>query len=71
MCLLIFLLHGVSMSSFGVPVKSPKADGSSNGDSKRLSDTSEMSLDGWDGIALEYSLDWPLELFFTQEVLSK
>ena len=31
----------------------------------------EMSLDGWDGISLEYSLDWPLHLFFTQEVLSK
>ncbi|KAF8392581.1 hypothetical protein HHK36_022926 [Tetracentron sinense] len=33
--------------------------------------SSEMSLDGWDGIALEYSVDWPLQLFFTQEVLSK
>lgn len=33
--------------------------------------SSEMSLDGWDGIALEYSIDWPLQLFFTQEVLSK
>ncbi|KAG4917296.1 hypothetical protein JHK87_054853 [Glycine soja] len=32
---------------------------------------SEMSVDGWDGIALEYSVDWPLHLFFTQEVLSK
>lgn len=31
----------------------------------------EMSLDGWDGVSLEYSLDWPLQLFFTQEVLSK
>uniref|UniRef100_A0A1D1XWR6 Gamma-tubulin complex component n=1 Tax=Anthurium amnicola TaxID=1678845 RepID=A0A1D1XWR6_9ARAE len=31
----------------------------------------ELSLDGWDGIALEYSVDWPLQLFFTQEVLSK
>ncbi|KAF3784069.1 Gamma-tubulin complex component 4 [Nymphaea thermarum] len=27
--------------------------------------------DGWDAIALEYSVDWPLQLFFTQEVLSK
>ncbi|KAF9609549.1 hypothetical protein IFM89_016910 [Coptis chinensis] len=32
---------------------------------------SEMSLDGWDGIALEYNVDWPLQLFFTQDVLSK
>ncbi|KAL9247154.1 hypothetical protein vseg_020617 [Gypsophila vaccaria] len=28
-------------------------------------------LDGWDGITLEYSIDWPLQLFFSQEVLSK
>ncbi|MBA0708905.1 hypothetical protein Golax_023986, partial [Gossypium laxum] len=33
--------------------------------------SSETSLDGWDGIALEYSVDWPLQLFFTKEVLSK
>ncbi|PKA60719.1 Gamma-tubulin complex component 4 like [Apostasia shenzhenica] len=33
--------------------------------------SSELSVDGWDGIALEYSVDWPLHLFFTQEVLSK
>ncbi|XP_020573544.1 gamma-tubulin complex component 4 isoform X2 [Phalaenopsis equestris] len=32
---------------------------------------SEFSVDGWDGIALEYSVDWPLQLFFTPEVLSK
>ncbi|CAI9300297.1 unnamed protein product [Lactuca saligna] len=43
-----------------------------DGDSSLLSDTSmEMSLDGWDGIALEYSIDWPLQLFFTQQVLSR
>lgn len=33
--------------------------------------SSESSVDGWDGIALEYSVDWPLQLFFTQEVISK
>lgn len=33
--------------------------------------SSELSLDGWDCITLEYSVDWPLQLFFTQEVLSK
>uniref|UniRef100_A0A5B7C4N5 Gamma-tubulin complex component n=1 Tax=Davidia involucrata TaxID=16924 RepID=A0A5B7C4N5_DAVIN len=65
------------MPSFGIKVKSsqgdlPKAKAYSDGDSGALSDTSsEMSLDGWDGIALEYSVDWPLQLFFTQEVLSK
>ena len=64
------------MPSFGISVKSsqvelPKAKAYSEGDSSALSDTSDMSLDGWDGIALEYSVDWPLQLFFTQEVLSK
>lgn len=64
------------MPSFGISVKSsrvdlPKAKASSEGDSSVLSDASEMSLDGWDGIALEYSVDWPLQLFFTQDVLSK
>lgn len=33
--------------------------------------SSESLVDGWDGIALEYSVDWPLQLFFTQEVISK
>ncbi|KAG0488245.1 hypothetical protein HPP92_007056 [Vanilla planifolia] len=33
--------------------------------------SSELSVDGWDGIALEYSVRWPLHLFFTPEVLSK
>lgn len=28
-------------------------------------------LDGWDGISLDYTVDWPLQLFFTQDVLSK
>lgn len=62
--------------SFGVTVRSsqldmPKPKAYSGGDSSTLSDTSDMSLDGWDGISLEYSIDWPLQLFFTQEVLSK
>ncbi|KAA8543087.1 hypothetical protein F0562_021418 [Nyssa sinensis] len=65
------------MPSFGIKVKSsqvelPKAKAYNDGDIGALSDSSsETSLDGWDGIALEYSVDWPLELFFTQEVLSK
>lgn len=67
------------MPSFGITVKSsqldlPKTtsaavDGSSGASLSNAS--SEMSVDGWDGIALEYSVDWPLHLFFTQEVLSK
>lgn len=64
------------MPAFGISVKSsqldlPKAKASTEGESGPLSDAAEMSLDGWDGIALEYSVDWPLQLFFTQEVLSK
>ncbi|XP_027363388.1 gamma-tubulin complex component 4 homolog isoform X2 [Abrus precatorius] len=65
------------MPSFGITVKSslldlPKATSSIDGSSgASLSNASEMSFDGWDGIALEYSVDWPLHLFFTQEVLSK
>ncbi|KAM1257364.1 hypothetical protein ACFX15_030720 [Malus domestica] len=59
------------MPSFGMTVRSsqgdlPKADGNSG-----PSASSEISLDGWDGIALEYSVDWPLQLFFTPDVLSK
>lgn len=65
------------MPSFGIAVKSslldlPKATSSIDGTGASLSSaSSEMSFDGWDGIALEYSVDWPLHLFFTQEVLSK
>lgn len=64
------------MPSFGIPVKpsqldlskaNSSVDGSSGASLSNAS--SEMSLDGWDGIALEYSVDWPLHLFFTQEVL--
>ena len=66
------------MPSFGITVKpsqldlskaSSSADGSSGASVSSAS--SEISLDGWDGIALEYSVDWPLHLFFTQEVFSK
>ncbi|XP_078445446.1 GAMMA-TUBULIN COMPLEX PROTEIN 4 isoform X2 [Wolffia australiana] len=34
-------------------------------------DSSEGSLDGWDCISLDYSLNWPLPMFFTQDVLTK
>ncbi|XP_034691369.1 gamma-tubulin complex component 4 [Vitis riparia] len=60
------------MPSFGITVKSSQADLPKE---KTYADgilgSSEMSLEGWDGIALEYSVDWPLQLFFSQEVLSK
>lgn len=67
------------MPSFGIPLTSSQldlskakisADGNS-GSASQGSASMEMSLDGWDGISLEYSVDWPLQLFFTQEVLSK
>ncbi|KAL1558386.1 Gamma-tubulin complex component 4 [Salvia divinorum] len=67
----------VSLRVPGITLKSshiefPKAKPYFDGDSGTPSDASaEMSIDGWDGIALEYSVDWPLQLFFTQEVLSK
>lgn len=61
------------MPSFGFTVKSSQVDVPKAKDyADRMSNpSSEISIDGWDGIALEYSVDWPLELFFTQEVLSK
>lgn len=65
------------MPSFGIPVKSsqidqPKMKAYVDGDLSVQSETSlEVPLDGWDGITLEYSVDWPLQLFFTQDVLSK
>ncbi|XP_022757962.1 gamma-tubulin complex component 4 isoform X2 [Durio zibethinus] len=57
------------MPSFGITVKSSQVDLPKT--KTYIDGSSETSLDGWDGIALEYSVDWPLQLFFTQEVLSK
>lgn len=66
------------MPSFGISVKSsqvdlPKTKSYTDGNlgAALSNSSSEISLDGWDGIALEYSVDWPLQLFFTQEVQSK
>lgn len=64
-------MPGVIVKSSHVELPKTKAYPDS-GDSGLPSNTSvETSSDGWDGIALEYSVDWPLQLFFTQEVLSK
>ncbi|VFQ68641.1 unnamed protein product [Cuscuta campestris] len=63
--------------SFGIPLKTaqrdlPKPNANADGELGGQSDASlEMSLDGWDAISLEYSVEWPLQLFITQEVLSK
>lgn len=65
------------MPSFGITAKPSQVDltkekAYADGDTGSIGDTSsEISLDGWDGIALAYSVDWPLHLFFTQEVLSR
>ncbi|PHT27586.1 Gamma-tubulin complex component 4 -like protein [Capsicum baccatum] len=65
------------MPSFGVtlkpsPVDLSKVKVNKDGDSMGHPDASlEVSLDGWDGISVEYSIDWPLQLFITPEVLSK
>ncbi|XP_047265188.1 gamma-tubulin complex component 4 isoform X4 [Capsicum annuum] len=65
------------MPSFGItlkpsPVDLSKVKVNKDGDSVGHPDASlEVSLDGWDGISLEYSIDWPLQLFVTPEVLSK
>lgn len=66
------------MPSFGSTVKSSQMDlhkakvlADGNLDSSLPNAASEILLDGWDGISLEYTVDWPLQLFFTQEVLSK
>lgn len=62
------------MPSVGIPVASSQTSLSklrATADNSSGNAFSGLSLDGWDGIALEYSVDWPLQLFFTQEVLSK
>lgn len=64
------------MPSFGLPLKSSHLDSSKtkvpgDGESGASESSLEMMLDGWDGITLEYSVDWPLQLFFTPEILSK
>ncbi|PIN07213.1 Gamma-tubulin ring complex protein [Handroanthus impetiginosus] len=65
-------MPGITVKSSHVELPNPKPKGYSDGDSGVPADAStEMSIDGWDGIALEYTVDWPLQLFFTQEVLSK
>lgn len=61
------------MPSFGVTVRSSQADLARSKISLtgKANLTSDTSVEGWDAIALEYSVDWPMQLFFTQEVLSK
>ncbi|CAH9112581.1 unnamed protein product [Cuscuta europaea] len=71
-----FCRVSLRVPSVGIPLKSAQRDLLKNayadGELGGQSDTSlEMSLDGWDVISLEYSVEWPLQLFITQEVLSK
>lgn len=46
------------------------ADGST-GLSTSYGDGANKMNDGWDSIALEYSIEWPLQLLFTKDILSK
>lgn len=74
----IFLLLSLDISrmpSFGLPLKSSQVDSLKtkvlgDGDSVASETSLGKMVDGWDGITLEYSVDWPLHLFFTQEILS-
>lgn len=64
------------MPSIGVAVKPaqvdvPKSKAYTGRSSGAASSNTITDMEGWDGITLEYSIDWPLQLFFTQEVLSK
>lgn len=47
------------------------AEGSANISSTSYGNSTDHFYDGWDGIALEYGIDWPLQLLFTREILSK
>ncbi|GMH30858.1 hypothetical protein Nepgr_032701 [Nepenthes gracilis] len=58
----------INPPQFVMPKSKAYTDGNSG---EAQSNPSEIFLDGWDSIALEYSIHWPLQLFFTQEVLSK
>lgn len=49
----------------------PKSKAYTSGSSGAASSNIATDVDGWDGLTLEYSIDWPLQLFFSQEVLSK
>ncbi|XP_020684188.1 gamma-tubulin complex component 4 [Dendrobium catenatum] len=61
---------GIGMTSSEMNLQKMKVD-VNRGASLQGVTSSGFSVDGWDGIALEYSVDWPLQLFFTPEVLSK
>lgn len=64
------------MPTLGMNVKSSLVDMSKarpnvGGNSGVSSSSVSTGLDGWDGISLDYAVYWPLQLFFTQGVLSK
>uniref|UniRef100_A0A0D9ZUE6 Gamma-tubulin complex component n=1 Tax=Oryza glumipatula TaxID=40148 RepID=A0A0D9ZUE6_9ORYZ len=69
-----FARVSLRMSSFGIKASTSQKDlqkSSTPEISSQGKATSELALDGWDSIALEYSVDWPLQLFFTPDVVSK
>ncbi|TVU17559.1 hypothetical protein EJB05_33602 [Eragrostis curvula] len=69
-----FTRVSLRMSSYGMKSSTSQKDLQKPNASELPSQgkaSSELALDGWDSIALEYSVDWPLQLFFTPDVLSK
>ncbi|XP_006655007.3 gamma-tubulin complex component 4 [Oryza brachyantha] len=69
-----FARISLRMPSFGIKASTSQKDlqkASTPEISAHGKGTSELALDGWDSIALEYSVDWPLQLFFTPDVVSK
>uniref|UniRef100_A0A0D9WCZ2 Gamma-tubulin complex component n=1 Tax=Leersia perrieri TaxID=77586 RepID=A0A0D9WCZ2_9ORYZ len=68
-----FARVSLRMPSFGIKASTSQKDlqKSSTPEISQGKATSELALDGWDSIALEYSVDWPLQLFFTPDVVSK
>lgn len=70
-CLFRMPSFGINMTATQVDFPKLKSNADGNLVPLQARPLAESSLDGWDGVALEYSVDWPLQLFFTQEVISK
>ncbi|XP_065860460.1 gamma-tubulin complex component 4 [Euphorbia lathyris] len=63
--------YGITAKSSEVDLSKSKAHADANSGAALSNTSSDMFSDGWACISLEYAVDWPLQLFFTQEVLSK
>jgi len=61
-----------------VSLRMPTPAGNIEADTKRTRPITDgprygesVPYDGWDGLALEYFIDWPLQLLFTKDILAK